>query len=103
MVGMKKKRGRVELEANVSLPSREPSSSSCVVRSLDVALGLGNKFVSTPKLPWESGFLKDVLGTPGSFSPPWLSPIVLPRNLPSVHTAPPVLNLPYLEISTTRA
>ena len=84
----RKKRGISELGANEPALSREPSFSEQVERSLDVSLALGNKFISVPKLPWESGFLKDVLGTPGPFSPPWLSPLVMPRNLPLVYAEP---------------
>ena len=92
---MKKKRGRTEVLANEpsASSSREPSFSVHVERSLDVALAQGNKFVSVPQLPWETGFLRDVLGSPGSFAPPWLSPLVLPRNLPSVNAQPSVITM----------
>ena len=92
---MKKKRGRTEVLANEpsASSSREPSFSVHVERSLDVALAQGNKFVSVPQLPWETGFLRDVLGSPGSFAPPWLSPLVFPRNLPSVNAQPSVITM----------
>lgn len=46
-------------------------------------MNCGNRFVSTPKLPWEAGFLKDVLGGGAPSSLPWLTPVVIPRDLPS--------------------
>ncbi len=39
--------------------------------------------MSTPRLPWESGFLKDVLGSGPPSALPWLSPVLVPRDLPS--------------------
>lgn len=90
---MRKKRGWFEVEANAPAPSSSASSSDVVSRSLDVALGQGTKFVSVPKLPWETGFLRDVLGTPGSFAPPWLTPLIMPRDLPLVYAEPIPLTL----------
>ena len=83
---MKKKRGWRDVMEDVSIIGDVPipsSFSESSTRALESAMNVGNRFVSTPRLPWESGFLKDVLGSGPSSSLPWLSPVLVPRDLPS--------------------
>ena len=78
MLGDVPTNGEVPLEK-----PRPPSFSDVGSRALECALNSGNKFASPLKLPWKSGFLKDVLGGGSASSLPWLSPVLVPRDLPS--------------------
>ena len=90
-LGMRKKRGIDDVNlGNVPSSSSGPSLSNVVDRSLEVALNSGNTFACSPMLPWDEGFLKDVLGPEGPTAMPWLSPLLIPRDLPP--TQVPVLS-----------
>ena len=70
-LGMRKKRGIDDVNlGNVPYSSSGPSLSNVVDRSLEVALNSGNTFACSPMLPWDEGFLKDVLGPEGPTAMP---------------------------------
>lgn len=83
---MKKERGFSEFVGEVPSDGNVPQNppfSDVSERALEVALNIGNKFVSPPRLPWESGFLRDVLSSGSTSALPWLNPLVIPKDLPS--------------------
>ena len=90
---MRKKRGIQEIlgDGDVSSSSRDPFLSRVVDRSLEVAMNVGNTFTCSPLMPWDEGFLKDVLGTQDSRFMPWLAPLSIPRDCPPF--VPPAVTL----------